>query len=105
MRALYLNRSQPRLRIMPRQSLVFGKTEENSVAQFARLGGEVSIVSEHILNKPQTVEAVYCKPCNQKFRRVPAKRQIFILAAACSILAGVLISTFVYSSVGIPWSF
>ena len=83
----------------------FEETEDNPIAQFAKLAGEVSIIAEYLLNKPHKIEATFCAPCIQRFRAVPSRCQILTLISVSFILLGILLSTLVHSDYGIPWSF
>lgn len=82
----------------------FEEIENNPVAEFAKLAGEVSILLEYILNKPHKVEAKFCGRCIRKFQKVIKIKQIFMLVGLIGLLFGVISSTILHSYVGMPLS-
>ena len=75
----------------------FEETEDNPIAQFAKLAGDFSIVADYVLNKPHKVEAPFCNVCIKKFRAVPKQRQVLLLASLCAIFVGTLVAALVQS--------
>ena len=83
----------------------FVEKEDNPIAQFAKLAGDVSIIAEYVLNKPHTVVAPFCTKCFNRFRGVQKRQQISILLALITVFIGIVISTAIHQYVEIPWSF
>ena len=83
----------------------FVEEENNPIAQFAKLAGDVSVIAEYVLNKPHKVAAPFCPRCFNLFRGVEKRRQISILLGLIAVFIGIVISTAIHQYVGIPWSF
>lgn len=82
----------------------FVEDENNPVAQFAKLVGDVGVIAEYVLNKPHKVMAPFCFSCFKRFRGVQKRQQIFILLGLIAVFVGIVISSITHQYVGIPWS-
>ncbi len=86
------------------KSYKFEETENSPVAQFAKLAGGVSIIAEHVLNKPHSVIAPFCTSCIGRFRGVFKRQQISVLVGLVALLVSFVLSIVVSQYVGIGWS-
>jgi hypothetical protein len=74
---------------------MFDETENNPVAQFAKLAGDVAVIAEHVLNKRHKVEATFCAPCLRRFRSVGTSGQIYGLFGLILIFLGIASTTII----------
>jgi hypothetical protein len=79
----------------------FEATEDNPIAQFAKLAGDVSIIAEYVLNKPHSVSAPFCRRCFSRFETVKFSEQLFQLLFVLTIFFSIVVSIYVHSIAGI----
>ena len=79
----------------------FEQTEDNPIAQFARLAGDISILADKLLKKQHTVEAPFCGGCFRKFSSLNKTYQIFPLIFVCVIFVTILAAMTIGSYFGI----
>lgn len=70
----------------------FEVEEDNPVAQFATLAGDVSAIVRYVLNKPHTVEAALCERCYLRLCGLKRGLELIHLAGLIGLFVGIATS-------------